>query len=63
MNLATVICIGDEQLLTKAIRCLGLLLIYTKVKKTDGDIPFLMTFVPVSNFNYHFDQFNLLFVE
>ena len=40
--------IGDELLLLKCIRCLSLLLTYSKVKKSDGDIPFLMTFVPVS---------------
>lgn len=40
--------IGDDQLLIVAVRCLGLLLISTKTKDHDGDIPFLMRFVPVS---------------
>ena len=40
--------IGDEQLLLKSLRCLALLLTYSKSKKAVGDIPYLMTFVPVS---------------
>ena len=30
-----------------ALRCLGLLFIATKTKRADGDIPFVMNFVPV----------------
>ena len=44
--------IGDEHILMKAIRCLSLLLIPSKAKSSEGDIPFLMKFVPVSNNMY-----------
>ena len=33
-----------------ALRCLGILLIPTKTKRADGDIPFILRFVPVSYF-------------
>ena len=33
-----------------ALRCLGILLIPTKTKRADGDIPFILKFVPVSYF-------------
>ena len=36
----------DESALV-SLRCLGLLLIGTKAKKCDGDIPFLVKFVQV----------------
>ena len=39
---------GDDVLVMKAIRCLGLLLIPMKTKHAEGDIPFVMRFVPVS---------------
>ena len=33
-----------------ALRCLGILLLPTKTKRADGDIPFILKFVPVSYF-------------
>jgi len=39
---------NDEPLTLKAIRCLGLLLISNKMKTLDGDIPYVVRFVPVS---------------
>lgn len=39
---------GDDHLLMISMRCLGLLLIPTKTKRVDGDIPFFIQFVPVS---------------
>ena len=35
-------------LIVRAIRCLSLLLIPTKTKSAEGDIPYMMRFVPVS---------------
>ena len=37
--------LGDFAML--AVRCLGLLLIPTKVKRAEGDIPYLVKFVQV----------------
>ena len=45
---ASVHAIGNDQLLIKSVRCLGLLLIPMKSKEATGDIPFLMRFMPVS---------------
>jgi hypothetical protein len=56
-----VFCIGylcdflkltSDQTALIALRCLGLLFIGTKTKRADGDIPFLMNFVPVGNIYY-----------
>ena len=44
----SVLATGDDQLLVKAMRCLGLLLIPVKTKEVTGDIPFFVRFVPVS---------------
>ena len=40
--------VGDDMLITSSMWCLGLLLIPIKMKPSDGDIPFLIKFVPVS---------------
>ena len=39
---------NDESLTLRAVRCLSLLLIPTKTKSSDGDIPYVIRFVPVS---------------
>ena len=48
-NLLCIYLVGDDMLIMSSMRCLGLLLIPIKMKQSDGDIPFLMTFVPVSH--------------
>ena len=40
-------CLSIDESTLISLRCLGLLLIGTKAKKCDGDIPFLVKFVQV----------------
>ena len=51
MTLVWLFLIGDDNFLINALRCLGVLLTTRKSKKADGDIPFLVRFVPVCIYN------------
>ena len=57
-----VLYLADDDLLMKAVRCLGLLLTTGKTKSSNSDIPFFMKFVSVSDYNWVNSWYAYLFV-